>query len=77
MLVKGIKKFGKPINSAPTWKQKMEDAGFEDVQQEILKIPIGGWPKDPSLKELGKYQLVQQIQGAESYMPAVFSRVLG
>ncbi|KAI8649713.1 hypothetical protein NCS55_01433600 [Fusarium keratoplasticum] len=77
MLVEGIERFGKPIDGAPTWKQKMEDAGFEDVQQEILKISIGGWPKDPSLKELGKYQLIQQIQGAESYTPAVFSRVLG
>ncbi|KAF4992380.1 hypothetical protein FDECE_13736 [Fusarium decemcellulare] len=77
MLVEGIEKFGKPIDTAPTWKQKMEDAGFIDVGQEIVKIPIGGWPKDPSRKELGKYQLIQQIQGAESYTPAVFSRVLG
>ncbi|KAI8650637.1 hypothetical protein NCS57_01398100 [Fusarium keratoplasticum] len=76
-LVAGIEKFGKPIDGAPTWKKKLEEAGFQDVQQEILKLPIGGWPKDPKLKELGKYQLIQQIQGAESYTPAVFSRVLG
>lgn len=43
MLVKGIEKFGKPIDGAPTWKQKMEDAGFEDVQQEILKVCGFDW----------------------------------
>ncbi|KAI5461787.1 S-adenosyl-L-methionine-dependent methyltransferase [Mariannaea sp. PMI_226] len=76
-LVDGIAKFGKPLDGAITWKKKLEEAGFVDVQQEVRKLPIGGWPKDPKLKELGKYQLIQQIQGAESYTPAVFSRVLG
>lgn len=37
-LVAGIEKFGKPIDGAPTWKKKLEEAGFQDVQQEILKV---------------------------------------
>jgi len=40
-------------------------------------VPVGAWPKDPKLKEIGKLQGVQQIQAVESYTPAVFSRVLG
>ncbi|WP_277214274.1 hypothetical protein, partial [Isoptericola croceus] len=33
--------------------------------------------KDPKLKEIGRYQQVQQIMAVESYTPALFSRVLG
>ncbi|KAL1989317.1 hypothetical protein VTN96DRAFT_79 [Rasamsonia emersonii] len=55
----------------------MEKAGFVDVKEESFKVPIGPWPKDPKLKEIGRFQQVQQIQGAEVYTPALFSRVLG
>lgn len=43
----------------------------------FLKCPIGQWPKDPKLKEIGKYQAAQESQVITSYTPAVFSRVLG
>lgn len=45
-LVAGIGKFGKPIDGAPRWKKKLEEAGFQDVQQEILKV------RDPNLSFL-------------------------
>ncbi|KAL1971102.1 hypothetical protein VTN77DRAFT_53 [Rasamsonia byssochlamydoides] len=70
-------KFGKSIEDVRQWKEKMEKAGFVDVKEEIFKVPIGAWPKDPKLKEIGKFQQVQQIQAADSYTPALFSRVLG
>ncbi|KKA16637.1 UMTA methyltransferase family protein [Rasamsonia emersonii CBS 393.64] len=70
-------KFGKSIENVRYWKEKMEKAGFVDVKEESFKVPIGPWPKDPKLKEIGRFQQVQQIQGAEVYTPALFSRVLG
>jgi pantothenate kinase-related protein Tda10 len=39
-------------------------------------MPIGAWPKDPKLKEIGKYQLIQQIEAVESYTPRIFSTVM-
>ncbi|KAF5009433.1 hypothetical protein FDECE_4365 [Fusarium decemcellulare] len=76
-ICEGSAKFGKPLDSAIRWKKAMEDAGFEDVQQEVYKVPIGQWPKDPKLKEIGKFQSVQESQVITSYTPGVFSRVLG
>ncbi|KAL2219325.1 S-adenosyl-L-methionine-dependent methyltransferase [Thermoascus aurantiacus ATCC 26904] len=67
-------KFGKRINNAPLWKERMEKAGFVDVKE---SVPIGPWPKDPKLKEIGRYQQIQQIMAVESYTPALFSCVLG
>lgn len=37
-MVEGSAKFGKPLNVAPEWKKEMEDAGFVDVEQKILKV---------------------------------------
>lgn len=40
-------------------------------------MPLGSWPKDPKLKEIGKYQAIQEAQAIESYTPQIFSSVLG
>lgn len=34
----GLAKFGKPLDNAIEWKQKLEAAGFVDVQQSIRKV---------------------------------------
>ena len=73
----GTAKFGKPLDLAPTWAEKLKDAGFENVEQAVKKCPIGSWPRDPVLKEIGKVQAHQELQVIDSYTPAVFSRVLG
>jgi len=37
-LIEGLGKFGKPLDVAIGWKKKMEEAGFEDVTEKILKV---------------------------------------
>ncbi|KAL1979477.1 hypothetical protein VTN96DRAFT_5721 [Rasamsonia emersonii] len=70
-------KFGKTLDNVHLWKEKVEKAGFVDVKESVFKVPIGPWPKDPKLKEIGRYQQYQQIQALEFYTPALLSRVLG
>ncbi|KAL2005345.1 hypothetical protein VTN00DRAFT_2556 [Thermoascus crustaceus] len=70
-------KFGKSFMKIHEWKKMMEKVGFVDVRKVEYKLPIGRWPKDPKLKEIGKYQQVQQIQAVDAYAFALFSRVLG
>lgn len=33
-------------------RKLMEDAGFEKVNEKILKIPMGPWPKGKTHKEM-------------------------
>lgn len=77
LMCEGSNSFGKSLEAAGSWKEKMIAAGFTDVQQELLKLPIGGWPKDPKLKEIGKCQVYQELQVLDAYTPGLFSRVLG
>jgi hypothetical protein len=42
-----------------------------------VQVPIGSWPKDAKLKEIGKFQALQEAKVIESYTPGLFTRVLG
>lgn len=53
------------------------EAGFEDVTQFTYLLPYSPWPRDPYLKELGKYQAVMVQQAIESYGLRLFTQVLG
>lgn len=70
-------KFGKSITNVPEWKDKMIDAGFEDVVSKVVKVPMSPWPKDPKLKDIGRYMQAEQLQAMPSYTHALLSRVLG
>jgi hypothetical protein len=70
-------KFGKSMANVPEWKDKMISAGFEDVTSKVIKVPMSPWPKDPKLKEIGRYMQHEQLQAMPSYTHALLHRVLG
>jgi hypothetical protein len=41
------------------------------------QTPIGIWPKDRKLKEIGRYERAQLLDAVEPYTLALFTRVLG
>lgn len=76
-LLDGTVSFGKPINIIEKLADKLKDAGFVGVQENVLKIPIGSWPKDRKLKEIGQYMQVHAMESVEPLTLALFTRVLG
>ncbi|KAJ5677315.1 uncharacterized protein N7477_002948 [Penicillium maclennaniae] len=53
------------------------EAGFEDVQQSTYLLPYSPWPRDPYLKEIGKFQAAQVNQAVEAYGLRLLTQVLG
>jgi SAM-dependent methyltransferase len=54
--------------TAPSkYRQMMMDAGFEDVQEQRFKWPIGTWPRDSFFKELGNMGLINFLTGLEGF----------
>jgi len=45
----------------------VKDAGFENVAVKKFKFPLGMWPKDPVLKEVGTCNLIQMLNGLEAF----------
>lgn len=42
-----------------------------------VQVPQSPWPKDPKLKEIGRYHQVNVLEGVAPYTYALFTRVLG
>ncbi|KAH8712012.1 methyltransferase [Phaeosphaeriaceae sp. PMI808] len=69
--------FKKDILVGDTIKARMEAAGFIDVHEKVVKVPIGPWPKDPHMKEIGRYEREQMVMGIEPYTLGFIGKVLG
>ena len=70
-------RMGTPINTPTSWKGRMERAGFVDVTETIYKLPMGPWPKDKRLKEVGAFENVSVVEGLEAYMIRGYTQALG
>lgn len=51
----GIANFGSDLNGVVKLRSQMEAVGFTNIHEEILKAPIGIWPKHKTLKLAGFY----------------------
>ncbi|KAJ6006632.1 hypothetical protein N7451_004576 [Penicillium sp. IBT 35674x] len=69
--------FHRPMNIAEGHRQRLVEAGFEDVRDEVYKVPSSMWPSDPIQKQIGRYNLCSLLMAVESYSLALFTRVLG
>jgi hypothetical protein len=43
----------------------MRDAGFVNVTERVLKLPIGGWPQNPLLRKAGEYYQAVVLDGLQ------------
>ena len=70
LFVEGSRKFGRSfeVYQKGIVRAALEAAGFVDIQETTLKTPIGGWAKDPKLKELGQFTQLGFLQDPEGYM---------
>jgi hypothetical protein len=69
--------FGKPLDTAPKYKEMMEAAGFVNVNVTQLKWPQNPWPKDKKFKEIGLWCRENILQGIDWFSLAFYTRALG
>jgi len=58
-------------------KGLMENAGFIDVVESTAIWPIGGWPKDKQLKQVGRWGLLGLSESLYPFSVALLTRGLG
>ncbi|KAF2753913.1 S-adenosyl-L-methionine-dependent methyltransferase [Pseudovirgaria hyperparasitica] len=76
-MVEGARKMGRPVDQSPNYRRWMQEIGFVDIQEQRYVWPTNCWPRDPKLKELGKWSLVNLNEGMDGFTLAIFTRVLG
>jgi hypothetical protein len=64
------------LNVASELRACVVDAGFEAVADEVLRVPIGPWLRDPRLKEQGRFLQVQMLDSIEPISLAYCTRIL-
>ncbi|KAJ0273932.1 hypothetical protein Brms1b_003531 [Colletotrichum noveboracense] len=74
LLKEAAAKFGRVFIEPPKLKPMMAEVGFEDVTLVRYKWPINDWPKDPRWKELGAWNLENNLGAAESLAMAPLTR---
>jgi hypothetical protein len=57
LLLEASVKLGAPMDTAKDAKQRLIEAGFQNVVQVEYKWPTNPWPKDAKHKELGKKEI--------------------
>lgn len=77
LFIEGGKKIGRSFEIVDdgTQKKAMEEAGYVDVQEHWIKVPAGGWPADPKLKEIGHFAEYAISSDVESFI-LFFTNVL-
>lgn len=68
---------GRTFLVAERAKKLLEEAGFVDVVEHTVKVPIGSWPADPKMKEIGRWNLLFLTTGLESMGMYLLMHVLG
>ncbi|KAI9729694.1 MAG: hypothetical protein M1834_006644 [Cirrosporium novae-zelandiae] len=77
LTIAASEKFGRSMNVAGDLKKSFTDAGFENIKDDVFKLPIGPWPKNKKLKELGAFGRQNTIDIVEPAALALLTRVSG
>ncbi|KAL9128176.1 MAG: hypothetical protein Q9175_007584, partial [Cornicularia normoerica] len=76
-LIAAAHRFGRDPCPGSKLEGWMKDAGYENVQHEKFRLPIGPWAKDKHLKTIGAWNLVQIEDGLEGFTLRLFTQFLG
>ncbi|KAL4731991.1 hypothetical protein ACLX1H_000994 [Fusarium chlamydosporum] len=72
----GGKKLGRIFSPLPDNLQEkgLKAAGFVDIQSKTIKVPVGDWPQEERLKEIGRFttlSILSDVEGHISFMASL------
>ena len=75
-LLDAARSLGRDPNPGSKLSGWVRKAGFVKVEHKRFRIPIGAWARDPVLKEVGLWNLMQIENGLEGLSMRLFTGVL-
>jgi len=76
-IIRGLKKMGVEPEPGPKLEGWLKDAGFINIHHKVLPIPVGVWPKNRQMKEIGALDYHQFLEGLEGISMHVFTNTAG
>jgi hypothetical protein len=65
------------INQGHTMRDLMEKAGFVDIVEKKVKVPLHGWPKNPKLRQAGFLGQAALDQSLDGFGLLILTQILG
>jgi len=60
-------KTGKSFMTSEEAPAAIREAGFDNIEEHNVKLPIGTWPRDPVLKQWGAWNRMFLLQAIEGF----------
>jgi len=76
-LAQATHKAYRPIAYNVETRAMLERAGFVDITEQIIRVPLNPWPTDPVAKDIGRWYNLGLTQGLEALTLAPMFRVNG
>ncbi|CAF9920537.1 hypothetical protein IMSHALPRED_004955 [Imshaugia aleurites] len=67
LAIEASQKFGKNMRIALLIKNMIKEAGFVDVVEKQYKWPVGEWPVDRKLKDIGRWNMQHWLEGLDAW----------
>jgi hypothetical protein len=77
LLVQGSTALGRSLTEPLYHRDRLQDAGFTNIEQRLYKWPTNSWPRDKKHKEIGLWTLANIDRGLEGISMAVLTRGCG
>jgi hypothetical protein len=68
---------GRDFKISYKMKHLIEEAGFVDVQEQKVNLPLGPWASDPKLKDIGRFFERFYKTGLQGWLMHICTRFLG
>lgn len=75
LLLDTTERTGKPLRYERRTRDILKEAGFVDIQEIVIRVPINSWPADPDQKEHGRWYQLVGIEGLEALSLGPLTRV--
>ncbi|KAE8403308.1 S-adenosyl-L-methionine-dependent methyltransferase [Aspergillus pseudonomiae] len=72
-----LRSVGLEPSPGPKLQQWFKDIGFTNVQQKVVPVPVGVWPKDKRLKTVGALNYHQFNDGLDGMSLRIFTAMKG
>lgn len=65
----------RPLAYNTQTRAMLEETGFIEIQEQVIKIPLNPWPTDPHDKDVGRWYNLGLTQGLEALSLGPLTRV--
>ncbi|KAL5332377.1 S-adenosyl-L-methionine-dependent methyltransferase [Aspergillus crustosus] len=77
LLREACDKVNRPVTVGKELGKWAEEAGFVNVVHAKFQLPLGIWPREKRMKEIGALNMLQFLEGLEAFSTATFTNILG